>query len=288
MKKLMTVLSVLLLLAACSQKGYSKLSDGSEIIFTGPDNANFTKNDLYDSLKIVSVDAVEEDLINRIANLEGFDLSNLEAEADGLADMYIEMGYESYLIQYYGSVDAFKDNYVYSGILVMLANTYVTDNYDKFKEEDKPVKMKMAHFDTKEAAGKVIEDVNNGSTFEMACANNGYEDEVSEAVYIDSDSALDYYVKEYLNNTDEIGLSTVIESSSVSGTSTSGVETKYTYYVLDVSARDVDSFKDEYIAVKVEKCDENEIKKYMFTKHDIQFFDQDIYELMKAEYEVFE
>ena len=280
MKKVITLLFALLLLVGCSSKGYSKLSDGSEVIFTGPNNEIFTKNDLYESLKISSVDAVENDILDKIAESEELDLTDVETEADGLVEMYQQLGYETYIIQYYGSIKAFKKYYISSGILTLLTNRYVEENYEIFKASDKPVKMKMASFETEEIANKVIEEVNNGSTFEMACANNGYTSEVSEAIYLDSDSDLDYNVKDYLNSTDTTGLSTVIESDSDDDT--------HVYYVLDITDRDVDNFKDEYITEKVADCDSDDVKNYMFNKHDIEFYDQDIYELMKSEYEVFE
>ena len=280
MKKVITLLFALLLLVGCSSKGYSKLSDGSEVIFTGPNNESFTKNDLYESLKISSVDAVENDILDKIAESEELDLTDVEAEADELVEMYQQLGYETYIIQYYGSIEAFRKYYISSGILTLLTNLYVEENYEIFKADDKPVKMKMANFETEEIANKVIEEVNNGSTFEMACANNGYTSEVSEAIYLDSDSDLDYNVKDYLNSTDTTGLSTVIESDSDDDT--------HVYYVLDITDRDVDNFKDEYITEKVADCDSDDVKNYMFNKHDIEFYDQDIYELMKSEYEVFE
>ncbi len=280
MKKVITLLFALLLLVGCSSKGYSKLSDGTEVIFTGPNNESFTKNDLYESLKISSVDAVENDILNKIAESEELDLTEVEEEADEIVDMYKQMGYETYIVQYYGSIEAFKKYYMSSGILTKLTNLYVEENYEIFKASDKPVKMKMANFETEEIANKVIEEVNNGSTFEMACANNGYASEVSEAIYLDSDSDLDYNVKDYLNSTDTTGLSTVIESDSDDDT--------HVYYVLDVTDRDVDNFKDEYISNKIADCESDDVKNYMFKKHDIEFYDQDIYELMKSEYEVFE
>ena len=280
MKKIVTLLFALLILVGCSSKGYSKLSDGTDVIFTGPNNESFTKNDLYETLKISSVDAVENDILDKIAESEELDLTDVEAEADELVEMYQQLGYETYIIQYYGSIEAFKKYYISSGILTLLTNLYVEENYEIFKASDKPVKMKMASFETEEIANKVIEEVNNGSTFEMACANNGYTSEVSEAIYLDSDSDLDYNVKDYLNSTDTTGLSTVIESDSDDDT--------HVYYVLDITDRDVDNFKDEYITEKVADCDSDDVKNYMFKKHDIEFFDQDIYELMKSEYEVFE
>lgn len=283
MKKIVTLLFALLLLVGCSSKGYSKLSDGTDVIFTGPNNESFTKNDLYETLKISSVDAVENDILDKIAESEELDLTDVEAEADELVEMYQQLGYETYIIQYYGSIEAFKKYYMSSGILTLLTNRYVEENYEIFKADDKPVKMKMANFETEEIANKVIEEVNNGSTFEMACANNGYTNEVSEAIYLDSDSDLDYNIKEYLNSTDTTGLSTVIEGSA-SNTN----EDLHIYYVLYITDRDVDNFKDEYITEKVADCDSDDVKNYMFKKHDIEFYDQDIYELMKSEYEVFE
>ena len=52
MKKILIIAFALLMLAGCSDAShYSYLSDGDEVLFTGP-NTTYTKNDLYKSLKL--------------------------------------------------------------------------------------------------------------------------------------------------------------------------------------------------------------------------------------------
>lgn len=286
MKKILTVLFTLLILVGCSSsKGYSKLSNGTDVIYTSK-NGDFTKNDLYKSLKLSSEAAVETDLIYKIAELEQIDTTTIEKETEELISMYQQMNAEYYLIAQYGSIDAFRKSYNADGIVKELAKAYINTKFDEYVQEDKPVKMQVAFFDTEEAASKVIDDVNNGSTFDMAIANNGYEFESANQVYLDTSSTLDLYVKQYLNETTNTGLSSVITSVATTTDANGNYENKNNYYVLNIESRDVNDFKDEYLTQKTEAVDKTEVKSYFFEKHNIEFYDQDIYEMMKEKYEV--
>ena len=286
MKKILTILFVILLLAGCSsQKGYSELSNGTDVIYSTP-TGDYTRNDLYKSLKISSQTAVETDLIYKVAELEKVDTSSIEKEADDLIEMYRQMNAEYYILSQYGSIDAFKKLYMADGLLKQLAKSYIDVKFDEFLEKDKPVKMQVALFDSEETASKVIEEVKAGATFDMAVANNGYQYEATNQVYLDTQSTLDLYVKQYLSETTNLGLSSVITSVSSTTDADGNYVNKNTYYVLNITSRDVNDFKDEYIELKTEQLDSTEVKNFYFEKHDIKFYDQDIYEMMKAEYEV--
>lgn len=285
MKKVLLITFALLILVGCSgEKGYSKLTEGEDIIFKSPDKT-YTKNDLYDVLKVSSEQSIENDLLKRIATKLNVDFSKAEEEAQSTVDMYTSMGYEQLILQQYGSIEAFKEMYMYSGILNELAKLYVEDNYNDFVKQDKPVKMQLARFDVLENAEKLIKDVENGSTFETAAANNGYETECTPAVFLDSDD-LALAVKNYLNETDTEGLSKVITDTNTSQDADGNDVTTETYYVVNIVSRNVDDYIDDYKAVKAENVDLEEVKTYMFKNHDIEFYDQDIYEIMKAKYEV--
>lgn len=285
MKKLLTVLFALLLLVGCSNAGYSKVSNGEEVLFKGP-KTTFTKADLYNVLKISSEDAITKDIITTIAKNLKIDLTDIEAQADDSLKMYEEMGYEYYIIYYYGSLDAYKQQYIYSGIVTELSKIYVNDKFDTLVETDKPVKMKMAYFYEEEAAKKALDAINNGTSFEMACTNNGYDQQIAEAIYTDSDDMLAYEVKQYLTDTDKLGLSSIITASTSSQDADGNIVTNNTYYLLDVTDRDVNNFKDDYIATVLEDVKEEDVVAYMLEKHQIEFYDQDIYKLMSKAHEV--
>lgn len=284
MKKLIVVLFALLILVGCSEKGYSQISNGNDVIFKGP-NGDYTKGQLYETLKVASQASVETDILDKIASNLNLDLSDIEKEADDMLEMYKSMGYESYIQAYYGSEESFKQMYISSGTKMKLAEVYVEENFDSLINADKPVKMQMASFETEEAASKVVEAVNNGSTFEMAIAENGFEGECPAAVYIDSDST-PVDVKSYLNDTDKTGISTVITVTNSSSDNDGNISSINTYYVLNVISKDVADFKEDYIAKRASATSEDVVKQYLFMNHDIKFYDQDIYEMMTSAYEV--
>lgn len=284
MKKILITLFALLMLVGCSSKGYSEITNGDEVLFKGP-NTTYTKAELYKTLKKASEESIENDIINKIATNMNLDLSGVEAEAEEMLELYKSMGYESAIIAYYGSDDAFKQMYINDGIMTLLTGAYVDENYDKLINEDKPVKMQLASFDNEEAANKVIEDVNNGSTFDMAAANNGYATETNAAIYIDSDDLV-LEVKEYLNSTNNTGISSIITATNSSTDANGNITSTNTYYVLNIVSRNAQDFLDDYKAVKQETMSTTTVKNWLFENHNIEFYDQDIYEMMKATYEV--
>lgn len=284
MKKLLITLFALLMLVGCSSKGYSKISDGDEVLFKGPD-ITYTKDELYNSLKKASEESIENDIINKIATKMNLDLQKADEEAEEMLQLYKSMGYESAIIAYYGSDESFKQMYINDGILRLLSGKYIDEKYDELISKDKPVKMQLVSFGDEETANKFIEDINSGSTFETAAINNGYTTETTPSVYIDSDDLV-VDVKQYLNETNNLGLSSIITSTSSSTDANGNISNLNTYYVLNIISRDAKEFLDDYKAVKQENLDTVTVKNWLFENHNIEFFDQDIYEMMKSTYEV--
>lgn len=288
MKKLIAILFTLLLVAGCSGKNHlSYLSDGDEVLFTGPGNVSYTKSDLYAQLKVTDSSSVLSDIMDRIALAsDRIDMEKIEADADELINVYKELGYESYIVSQYGSMEAYRNSYISTLLFSELSKMYVEENYETILADDSPVKMQMATFDNIEDAQKCIEDANNGSTFDMAAANNNSKNTPSSAVYSDSDQSLVYEVKEYLNSTDTTGISTIITNvGSTTDADGNSVETN-TYYVLNIESRNPDDFKDEYIELKASESETETVRNHFLSKHNIKFYDQDLYELMSKAYEV--
>lgn len=287
MKKIIVLLFVLLLMAGCSADSHlSKVSEGETVLFKGP-NKTFTKQDFYKQLKVTDSGAITTDIMNKIALASAdIDMDKINADADELINTYKEMGYEDYIIASYGSMEAYKDSYISTLLFSELSKLYVKDNYDTIIGDDKPVKMAIASFDSEEEALKCIEDVNNGSTFDMAAANNNSINTPSTSVYSDSDQSLVYEVKEYLNSTDKTGLSTVIVNIATSTDADGNQTEKKTYYVLNIESRNADEFKDEYIELKAAETEAETVRNHFMSSHEIKFYDQDLYELMSSTYEV--
>lgn len=277
MKKVLIVLFALLVLVGCSDKGYSKLSNGDEVIFKGPDY-EYKKDDLYKALKVTSASSIENDILRKIANNLNIDLTELEEEINELIDLYMAMGYDEY------SVSMFKESYMASGIIAKLGEVYVSNEFDSFVEEDSPIKMQYAYFDTVEAANSFKADIANGNTFDTAAVNNGYELDCSVNVYLDSDN-IPLNVKSYINSSSTTGVTDVIVVTNSTTDADGNITSTDSYYVLNIESRNVEEFKEEYIQAKVEVLGTDEIKNYMFENHKIDFYDQDIYEMMIAEYE---
>ncbi len=287
MKKIIVLLFVLLLMAGCSADSHlSKVSEGETVLFKGP-NKTFTKQDLYKQLKVTDSGAITTDIMNKIALASAdIDMDKINTDADELINTYKEMGYEDYIIASYGSMEAYKDSYISTLLFSELSKLYVKDNYDTIIGDDKPVKMAIASFDSEEEALKCIEDFNNGSTFDMAAANNNSINTPSTSVYSDSDQSLVYEVKEYLNSTDKTGLSTVIVNIATSTDADGNQTEKKTYYVLNIESRNADEFKDEYIELKAAETEAETVRNHFMSSHEIKFYDQDLYELMSSTYEV--
>ena len=287
MKKIITFALSLLLLCACSSAGYSEVSDKDEALYTGPNGIAFTRSDLYKTMKSSSVDTISQVILKDIAtHYDSIDFDEMKKQAEEDLEFYKSIGYESYLIQSYGSLEAYIDLYISSTTVLELSKIYVEENFDTMVSENSPVKMQVASFSTEEDAQKCIDAFNSGSTFDMAAVNNNSATAPESMVYLDTDLSLDYEVKEYVNETNGIGISTIIpHTTSSTGTDGQTVETM-TYYVVNIESRNVEDFHDEFVETMAYSVDTDTTTEYFFKKHNIKFYDQDLYKLMSEEYEV--
>ena len=285
MKKIICLLLVLLAVSGCANKGYSRVTDGDAIIFKGP-NKTYTKNDLYKQLKLSSQSQITEDILNEIAVGLNIDMSEIESEADSMIEMYMEAGYEDVIISYYGSVEAYRQQYISSLVLNKLASYYVDVKFDEFVANDKPIKMQMVSFYDMETAEKFVKDVNGGKDFATAAKDNEYLYDCPVQIYLDTYEYIPLEVKKYINETSVVGLSSIIECTSSATDADGNLTENKTYYVLNIVNRDVKKFKDEYLETKASDIEQTEVIEYLFSNHEIKFYDQDIYEIMKSTYEV--
>lgn len=285
MKKILCVLFTLLMLCACgSSNANTSVSDPNAVIIENS-NTKLTKQDLYEMMKASASSDVLNSIFNSIAELYDIDLKEIEEEADDYIAMYQSMGYTSYIEYYYGSLEAYRASIINSAILETLGQEYIKDNFDKQVSNDKPVKMQMVTFDSQEKAEALIDAVNSGSTFDMAAIAQGVETAPIANVYLDS-SELEIVIKEYLNSTENTGLSSIITTTSTSKNDEGEEVETLSYNVLNIVSRDVEDFKDEYIALAASTLEENTIRQYFLTKHNVTIHDQEIYDQISKNYEV--
>lgn len=288
MKKLLIILSLVLLCACSGSNMYSYPENGNEVLFKGPKNVSYTKNDLYKVLKLTSDSEITNNILHNIAlTYDEINLEDIEKEAQEFVDTYVEMGYESYIISYYGSLEAYKNSYIESLIIHELSHIYVEENFDVLLSEYSPVKMQVASFSDLEHAQACLNDVNNGSTFDMAAVNNNSLTTAESQIYTDKDTTLAYEVKQYVNTANGVGVSDIITHTDVTTAADGSSSESNTYYVVNLQSRNVEEFKDEFIHIVGEQTQTETIQNYFFGQHEVKFYDQDLYELMSKTYEVF-
>lgn len=287
MKKLLIVLLALLTLVGCTNKGgYSQVSDKDTVIFKS-DKITYTKADLYKSLKMDSVDAIMNDIILKIAEIQGIKEEDIDAKYLEEVEEMKASGIYDYYVQYMGSEEQMAIALKTSIKFQELKKMHIEEEFDALVKEDVPVKMQVSSFADKETADKCLKEINEGSTFDMASINNGYTTSSQEKVYFDSDD-LPIEVKTYINDVSTTNglvkepIETVKKSTETDGTET---ETK-TYYLVNIIEKDPVNFKQDYIDAKTEKFDTQELINILLSKYDIQFYDQDLYNAVTKEYEV--
>lgn len=284
MKKILVVLLTLIALTACSSKGYSSITNSDDVIFKGPDG-QYTKAELYKSLKVVSEQPIVDDIVKKIATIEKVDFDQIDVEVEEEVQTVIDQGYEFYIQYYYGSIDTYKEIVKSAKLYEALKKNYAAEKYDETVVVDTPVKMQVAYFETEEECDNAIKDIGSGSTFDTAVLNNGFAGDPQVKVYLDSDD-LPIQVKTYVKEAKETGLSNKIVTTTTS-TDADGKEVITSrYYLVNIVDKDVNNYKDEYITIKVSDVEDATLINYLFSKYDVKFYDQDLYEIMSKAYEV--
>ena len=287
MKKICLLLICLLTFTACSSNHYSSVSDGDEVIYKDGSGNTYTKKDLYESMKSNDItDSLKITLINKLATLEGVDMDTITSEVEESVNALVDGGYESFIISYYGSVDNYQRSYIANQALNALAKSYVESNFNSYVESYNPYKAEIVYFDEKDSAQAVLDAVGNEeNTFEYACTENGYDSEVSETLYTDTDSDLPVDVKEYVLNATDTGLSDIIEVTTTTTDSDGNSTVNSRYYLVNLISKNVEDFKDEFVEKVVSDVDKDTIINTLLEKYNFETHDQRVYELLKETYE---
>lgn len=284
MKKIITLLLSILILVACSNTSTDSITNGNDIIFKGKDSYTFTKNDLFRSLKGVDYSYLLIcNLVNKVAEIEKMDLDAYNKTAEENMEMYKQIyGLENF--DSYGGEEGFKLQLVTDEIIADKTNNYIKENLETFATTDKPFKAQIAYFDDLESANKMSKQVSEGSSFDMAALENGYDYSTQATLYFDNDTTLPLEVKEFINTTNEASVSPVLTTTtSIKDADGNEVESPR-YYLVNLISKDYKTFTDEYVEKKSTEVDNNEVLKYIFNGYDIKFYDSEAIKQISAAY----
>lgn len=288
MKKIFIVCLLTLMLVGCSNSNVT-ISDENKQIWVGPDKT-FVSKDLFKMMKSQDYTTnVIASIEKTFAEKEGIDISKLEKEAEEEYQEVINSGYESYISYYYGSKEAYIQNTVQGKIVNELKAIIIKEKLTELEAEYLPYKAEIVYFNTREEAQKVIDDYKAGfGTFAFIASENGYNGVVENKVYTDT-SDLPIEVKEAVMNSTAIDVLDIIQTSLASNDSNGNSVVTPRYYVVNITERELNKFKDEFIeycATNLYTADDtiNDFSK----KYKVKIHDQETYNLLKDKYPGFE
>ncbi len=288
MKKLLVILAVILMIAGCSKNAENTVSDADTVLFE-VNGVKYTKAELFKSLSAADYsDYVLSDMKMKLADKENIDMTEINEAAQDYYE-YIA-AYGEYYVTYYGGEEAIKDSYKSYMIIAEIEKDYVKKNLDDYKTSYNPFKAQIVNFNDEETANKFLELLDEGSTFEMAAAELGYESDCSETLYTERSDNLTTEVKTYCSNANSAGLSGVI-TSSYTGTDEDGNSVLLpTYYVVNMTETDINNLADEFAEYMVNNAyvDENTCLNMTFKNHEINIYDQKVYDSLTSTFEALE
>lgn len=284
MKKLLIACLALFTLTACGTK-YTLVSNPEESIMEGED-ISYTKQDFFDDLQnndytpIVLTSILEE-----IAELEGLTEEEIIEQSNAEMDeMRVAYGNQfPMMMNYYGGEEQFGKILRSNVITTFLTNNYFEANYEDLKTTYIPVKAKVVYFDTLEVAQEVLEQIEAGSTLEMAAADNGYAAKIVESVYTDK-SELPLEVKSFITTAFEPSTSKVILTTTTQTANDGTINATERYYIVEVTNLDVDSFKEDFFKELLNLEDLDAIINTYIVKYNVEVHDQKTYKLLSSKY----
>jgi len=289
MKKILVLFACLLMLVGCSDDNHTAKYNDDTVIYQIGDK-KFTNNDLYNIVSNYDYSSIiEDELLISLGKAEGIDTEQFNEGAEEYVTTL--MFYSSYYgvdyLSSYGGEENAKRAYIATSCQTELTRNYVKADFDSYVEDHSPVLAQYAYFEDEESAKNVIEMVNNGSTFEMASADNGYTETLDNGVFVKSDNSVPSEVKEAIFN-GNLGISSVILSvKTITDTDGNETQTPY-YYVVNIVSKNVEDFEDKFIEriVGGDFLDLTEITNYYISLHDVHFYDQNAYDYMSSKYEL--
>lgn len=285
MKKLLILICLSFLLVGCSSKGGSTtLSDADELIWSGP-NVSYTKQDLYEAMKDCNdySTVISNSVLVKMAEADGLDLTEEITELESVYDSYLEMLGE-YTVTYFGDKDSYVSKMIADKIVEKYLTADIEENFDKYVKENNPYYGEVFYVSEKEMADQIKEAVESQtSTVEYAASSAGYTDSISPKVYTDK-SDLPVEVKEVVLNNDAPYFG-IVEVETYATDTNGNTTTSTRYYVVNITNKNVEEFKDEFITSLVGSEDTTSYIQKLINNHNVRFHDQSAYESFSSVYD---
>ena len=280
------------LLAGCKDATATVSNPKETIIKIG--STTITKGDIYKAMmQDDSANTVVNLALKQIANAEVETTADIETEAKLLYEDYkaqIEstgVDFETGLKQYgFASAEEFMDYCISTVKADLLIDQYITDNWDKLVEDNRPMKAKMLWFDgsngmeaAQAKANEAIAELKAGKSFEDVSAEYNEKPAVGEEklYLLANNSTLDYNVLQFMSTASTPTLSDAIQANTGSA-----------YYVVQITSTNANQMKEEFIAAYKDLTNTRDsVYHNYFKAHKFTIYDIDVFNTVKANYSAY-
>jgi foldase protein PrsA len=166
MKKIISLLTILLILVGCSLNSSTQISDKDDVLFKIEDTS-VTKGEVYNMLRYQQVgQIIINDAQNMLVESKVELTDEIRAEAQAMLEESKEQ-FGDYFEAYYGRGD---DEELLETVFIpavrqrKLLENYFEDNKDTIISEADPVKLNILYYDSQETAQNAIDLLNDGKS----------------------------------------------------------------------------------------------------------------------------
>lgn len=166
MKKIISLLTILLILVGCSSNSSTQISDKDDVLFKIEDTS-VTKGEVYNMLRYQQVgQIIINDAQNMLVESKVELTDEIRAEAQAMLEESKEQ-FGDYFEAYYGRGD---DEELLETVFIpavrqrKLLENYFEDNKDTIISEADPVKLNILYYDSQETAQNAIDLLNDGKS----------------------------------------------------------------------------------------------------------------------------
>lgn len=282
MKKLLSIMSVALLLTLTGCKdATTSISNGNEALIT-VNNQDITKNDVYKGLKNQNgVTAILSKITAFIVDKEVPVTDELKEEAKKSLETFKEAIGEESFNKYIESLGYTEEQFLEEKVLINvraenITKSYIQNNYDEIKKEYEVRKVQIFHTTDKDVAVEVQEKVKNG---ELTIPEAVKEYEGITKTYTGEEQIVtnqSNFTKDTWNN-----ILAVTEDNTLLDVYQYSADIK-NFYVVKVVDVDVD-LEDAESTLQTITSIGDEAFAYYLKKYDFRVYDIDLYNGIKAQ-----